>query len=366
MDAAPLHEQLGRELDLLLRVVDASRLQHRRALYFHRLCEAQKRMTHAHKQCGALQIHSPAAGVKPALAAIERALDALPDPLTKFRNLLAQTYFMPLALTCLAILSRSALLLARLHAILLASQGSIERTAATPMPVALLALLPDRHHDVPSRHDTTAPVSGAYVHAEAAQPSPGASGTPLTTAEEEDLGEPTDGAAYSAVGSQQESLDGCADVAQGQRAGKATGGGLAADILPEALFARAPLPPRHSLAQGNGFQSAGAQEMGSSLPMAPPQTLGNGTEAATDNDLLLSSSHCEATAQPHRAGRPPKHAGPSGARRARGVAKGQLLPTSASRPDKRRRGTTPLQRLLAAGSLLHAHLLQRKRQTAHR
>ena len=39
-------------------------------------------------------------------AAIERALDAIPPPWLKLRHLLAQTYFMPFALTCIALLSR--------------------------------------------------------------------------------------------------------------------------------------------------------------------------------------------------------------------------------------------------------------------
>ena len=156
--ATELARELGRELELLARVVSASRQQHHRAGYYQRLRGAQKRLCEAHTCCGPLALSSTQ-GPEAAIASIERALHALPAPWMRLRHLLAQTFFMPFSLTCLAVLSRSASLLAQLHTMLLPRSAAVKRgaapTFAASLPPLLLALArsnePQLQSEAPSR-----------------------------------------------------------------------------------------------------------------------------------------------------------------------------------------------------------------------
>ena len=133
----PLVDALVAEHTLLARILRVSRLQHGRAPYYHRLNGAYKRLSAVLTCCaaGTLAMNGSAA---PAHAAIERALDAIPAPWIKLRHLLAQTYFMPLALACMSLLSRAASLLAKLHV----SLGLRTGTLASP-PLLLALARPD-------------------------------------------------------------------------------------------------------------------------------------------------------------------------------------------------------------------------------
>ena len=130
--------ELGDELAFLGRVVTVSRQQHHRALYFQRLRLAHRRMVEAHACCKPSGL-APIGGAEAAVAAIERALHALPAPFALLRHQLAMTYFMPFALTCLASIGRAATLLAQLHAqVSTRATGLILRQ--NPEPPLLLAL----------------------------------------------------------------------------------------------------------------------------------------------------------------------------------------------------------------------------------
>jgi hypothetical protein len=130
--------ELGDELAFLGRVVTVSRQQHHRALYFQRLRLAHRRMVEAHTCCKPSGL-APIGGAEAAVAAIERALHALPAPFALLRHQLAMTYFMPFALTCLASIGRAATLLAQLHAqVSTRATGRILRQ--NPEPPLLLAL----------------------------------------------------------------------------------------------------------------------------------------------------------------------------------------------------------------------------------
>ena len=108
---------LTAELELLDRILRVSQLQHGRALYYHRLRGARKQLAAALSRCAETPLAAKD-GPKAACAAITCALDAIPPAWSKLRQILAQTYFMPFALSCMAILARSAKLLSHVHAIL--------------------------------------------------------------------------------------------------------------------------------------------------------------------------------------------------------------------------------------------------------
>lgn len=99
---------LAGELYICDRIVRVSQVQHRRTLYFHRLRDVQKRL-----RASLLAAARPSSEV--ALKVIERALGSIDSAWLSFRHLLAQTYFMPLAITSLALLARAASLLVQLH-----------------------------------------------------------------------------------------------------------------------------------------------------------------------------------------------------------------------------------------------------------
>ena len=95
-------------------------------------------MVEAHTCCKPSGL-APIGGAEAAVAAIERALHALPAPFALLRHQLAMTYFMPFALTCLASIGRAATLLAQLHAqVSTRATGRILRQ--NPEPPLLLAL----------------------------------------------------------------------------------------------------------------------------------------------------------------------------------------------------------------------------------
>jgi hypothetical protein len=114
-DVAGAVRELASELELLERILRVSRLQHGRALYYHRLRHVQKRLAAAVSCCRPPEL-AQNGGKAAACTAAEVALDAIPSPWTRLRHLMAQTYFMTFALTCMALLSRAATLLARIHA----------------------------------------------------------------------------------------------------------------------------------------------------------------------------------------------------------------------------------------------------------
>ena len=130
-DTQPLVRSLRSEHALLARILKAHKLQHGRAPYYHQLRGALKRLVAADERCAPAAIEL-ADGPAAACVAIERALNAIPGPWLKLRHLLAQTYFMPFALAGLAVLSRSATLLASLHS----SLGGA-RKATAPLLLAL-------------------------------------------------------------------------------------------------------------------------------------------------------------------------------------------------------------------------------------
>ena len=89
-ETAAARDALASELALLTRILRVSRLQHGRALYYHRLRDAHKRLTAA-LACCAPTLLAASDGKATAHACIERALDAIPSPWRKLRHLLAQT-----------------------------------------------------------------------------------------------------------------------------------------------------------------------------------------------------------------------------------------------------------------------------------
>ena len=126
------------ELDILERILAAARQQHGRAAYFQYLRGAHKRMSKAHAR---VQASSAACSSEKqsAITAIERALHSIPPPYVRLRHLLAQTYFMPLALASLALLARSATLLTQLHANLSPIRNTASDATAV-LPPTLLEL----------------------------------------------------------------------------------------------------------------------------------------------------------------------------------------------------------------------------------
>ena len=177
---------LGAEQALLLRILRVSQLQHGHGIYYHRLRDAHKRLRAATERCApdALEV---AGGHATARAAIERALDAIPSPWLKLRHLLAQTYFMPLALSCLSLLSRAATLLATVHTALGGADG-----AATRRLPKLLRLAQPQPQDVLGRFfgDAAAPEGDVSIAQPAEQPPPDADEEPAAAMDaDDDLGE---------------------------------------------------------------------------------------------------------------------------------------------------------------------------------
>ena len=130
---------LREELALLDRLVNAHKVVHRRARYFQSV-----RMVRRHVHTALAVV---AGGFGTALTCIERALRLVAAAWSQLRHLLAQSFFMPLALVLLALLARIARLLASMHAALRSSQragGANAAVVARDLP-ALLA--PDRPSD---------------------------------------------------------------------------------------------------------------------------------------------------------------------------------------------------------------------------
>lgn len=120
-----LRSELDGEYRILSSLVRANRVQHRRALYMHRILDVhrQLRLTLAASEDREIR----AGRVELALAAAERTLEQIPSAWLKLRELIAQTYFMPFALCHLALLSRSASILAKMHLVLQATLGISNR-----------------------------------------------------------------------------------------------------------------------------------------------------------------------------------------------------------------------------------------------
>jgi len=130
---------LREELALLDRVVNAHKVVHRRARYFQYVRMVRR---HVHTVLAVV-----AGRLGTALTCIERALRLVTAAWSELRHLLAQSFFMPLALVLLALLARIARLLASLHAALRSGQragGANAAVVARDLP-ALLAL--DRPSD---------------------------------------------------------------------------------------------------------------------------------------------------------------------------------------------------------------------------
>jgi hypothetical protein len=196
MATSRLHAELGKELELLKRVVGVSRQQHRRGIYYQRLRGATNRILAAHARCSPTAIVSPGGGLH-GLAAIEDALNAVPAAWTPLRQLLVQTYFMPFALTCLALLSRSATVLAKLHAKLLVENPSHPRGAAAADSVVtrLLELgpAPPARGEALERVFRQGPAGTTSEDAHRLAEAPGLAAVwKLTDGLADDLGEPVD------------------------------------------------------------------------------------------------------------------------------------------------------------------------------
>ena len=200
---------LSDALRLCERIVRVSQLQHHRALYFKRLRDVEKRLR--------ASIVALAGGDdQSTLEALEAALRSVDPAWLAFRHLLAQTYFMPLALVCVALLSRCATLLAEAHASVSRRCAGSERRRPQRNPPRLLALAPPppgatadaalerlfggTPAATPPAHATSSTEAGA-PHAAAAGASPRSAGEVAGCGlEDEDVGEPTEATAAESLG----------------------------------------------------------------------------------------------------------------------------------------------------------------------
>ena len=142
---------LTAECELLGRILRVSQLQHGRAIYYQRLQGAQKRFLAAIGSCADSAV-TRTDGPLAACKAVERALEAIPSAWAKLQHLLAQTYFMPFALACIALLSRVATLLASIHRAL-----DTDPTSEIELPLLLTLTGARRNRAPPARQ----PILGA-------------------------------------------------------------------------------------------------------------------------------------------------------------------------------------------------------------
>ena len=126
---------LGREVELLARILKVAQFQHRRAIYYQRLRASHVKLNAAVRCCAASSLASTG-GAAAACKALEAALHCIPASHAYLRHSFLQTYFMPLALTCLALLSRCALLAVNIHTALQKENG-LQSARGNERPVLL-------------------------------------------------------------------------------------------------------------------------------------------------------------------------------------------------------------------------------------
>ena len=126
---SPHASGLKTEASLLYSLTKVSRLQHRRAPYFARVLDVRRRL-HAVVS----DLHGATSIRSNAVAKTELALQAIPAAWKEMHLLLTQSFFMPYALTHLALLARIATLLAMHHSYL---RSTLPRGAPAAAPAAL-------------------------------------------------------------------------------------------------------------------------------------------------------------------------------------------------------------------------------------
>ena len=126
---SPHASGLKTEASLLYSLTKVSRLQHRRAPYFARVLDVRRRL-HAVVS----DLHGATSIRSNAVANTELALQAIPAAWKEMHLLLTQSFFMPYALTHLALLARIATLLAMHHSHL---RSTLPRGAPAAAPAAL-------------------------------------------------------------------------------------------------------------------------------------------------------------------------------------------------------------------------------------
>ena len=126
---SPHASGLKTEASLLYSLTKVSRLQHRRAPYFARVLDVRRRL-HAVVS----DLHGATSIRSNAVANTELALQAIPAAWKEMHLLLTQSFFMPYALTHLALLARIATLLAMHHSYL---RSTLPRGAPAAAPAAL-------------------------------------------------------------------------------------------------------------------------------------------------------------------------------------------------------------------------------------
>ena len=312
--AQPLSELaagVGTEEALLGRILRVSRLQHGRAPYYHRLRDLHKRLQ-AVLRCCTVTALAASGSTAMAHAAIERALDAIPPPWLKLRHLLAQTYFMPFALAGLALLSRTATLLADMHS----SLGSTGRKTS-----CLLLALSHTYNEEPATM-----LDKIFANGPGAASTFDTTSTPAANAkaaaddESDDLGEPMDEDSNNTNGTAVKMLD--QDVSSLFFIDPCPAGKREPATIKEDQLRRTPSPPI----------PAAQDDASSTMPdSAPTESAAAALPAQGSVAMDAAPTHAHANSQ--RSYRPLRqHRAAIGA------------PAHSSR------------RLFARGSLLHAHL----------
>lgn len=381
---------LTREYELLQRILRVSRLQHGRALYYHRLSAVRKALGAALDCCSESSL-ATTGGSAVALAAIERVLHAIPAPWLRLRHLMAQTYFMTFALSCLALLSRAASLLAEMHAELggHASEPMEAAGVAGYLP-SLLALA--RPHGssaaVLSQIFGGANAGGGVAVASAARPPPGA-GPSVSESDsgrnregdglgndvnDDDVGEPVEPAPEAAVHLQQP-----ADQ-QHSTADNGDGDGDGDDDDDDGLLFSIDTRPDTSMISGAQEGTAGAGGL-STVNIETDVADAESSSAVSAMLPSIGAKSARARDAPSSAIRPASAEPPelmaafmADDSTSEPVTCSQALPptltgqrqnSSSAATRTRTRGTlrpTPYLQLMARGSLLRSYLLRSKRR----